>query len=80
MITARETFKDIIGSSDQFDGKSVKGNFEVRMQNEKQNSLVTLTRLFTDIAVDMRVQAKRETDAQDSRLFPGGVPAIIRTN
>jgi hypothetical protein len=80
MITARETFKDIIGSSDQFDGKSVKGYFEVRMQDEKQNSLVTLTRLFTDIAVDMRVQAKREADMQDSRLFPGGVPAIIRTN
>jgi hypothetical protein len=80
MITARETFKDIIGSSEQFDGKSVKGNFEVRMQDEKQNSLVTLTRLFTDIAVDMRVQAKRDGDLQDSKLFPGGVPAIIRTN
>jgi hypothetical protein len=80
MLTARETFKDIIGSSEQFDGKSIKGYFEVRMQDEKQNSLVTLTRLFTDIAVDMRVQAKREADMQDSRLFPGGVPAIIRTN
>lgn len=78
VATARETFKDFIGSSDQFDGKTVKGTFEVRMQDGKQNSLVTLTRLFTDIAIDMRQIAKTETDAY--KLFPGDVPAIIRTN
>jgi D-alanyl-D-alanine dipeptidase len=49
------------------------------MQNEKQNSLVTLTSLFTDIAVDMRVAAKKNKDTEE-KLFPGGVPAIIRTN
>ena len=79
MRTAKETFKDVIGVSDNFDGKSIKASFEVRMQNEKQNSLVTLTSLLTDIAVDMRVQAKREKDSEE-KLFPGGVPAIIRTN
>ncbi|MCW3087448.1 MAG: hypothetical protein JWQ78_834 [Sediminibacterium sp.] len=73
--TARTTFKDVIATSDNFDGKSIKATFEVRMQDEKQNSLVTLTSLFTDIAVDMRVQAKKERE-----LFPAGVPAIIRTN
>jgi len=77
--TAKETFKDVIASSDNFDGKSIKASFEIRMQNEKQNSLVTLTSLFTDIAVDMRVQAKREKEMEE-KLFPGGVPAIIRTN
>lgn len=79
MRTAKGTFKDMIATSDNFDGKSVKAVFEVRMQNEKQNSLVTLTSLLTDIAVDMRIQAKREKDMED-KLFPGGVPAIIRTN
>jgi hypothetical protein len=79
MRTAKSTFKDIIATSDNFDGKSIKAVFEVRMQNEKQNSLVTLTSLLTDIAVDMRVQAKREKDMEE-KLFPGGVPAIIRTN
>jgi hypothetical protein len=77
--TAKETFKDVIATSDNFDGKSIKASFEVRMQNEKQNSLVTLTSLFTDIAVDMRVQAKREKETEE-KLFPGGIPAIIRTN
>ena len=49
------------------------------MQNEKQNSLVTITSLLTDIAVDMRVKAKKEKE-MDEKIFPGGVPAIIRTN
>jgi hypothetical protein len=79
MRTAKETFKDIIGTSDNFDGKSVKGVFEVRMQNEKQNSLVTLTSLLTDIAVDMRVASKRQKELEE-KMFPGGIPAIIRTN
>jgi hypothetical protein len=57
----------------------MKATFEVRMQNEKQNSLVTLTSLLTDIAVDMRVQAKKEKEMEE-KLFPGGIPAIIRTN
>jgi hypothetical protein len=77
MMTAKQTFRDIIGSVDQFEGNSVKSIFEVRMQDEKQNSLVTLTRLCTDIAVDMRLQAKKESD---EKAFPAGVPGIIRTN
>jgi len=79
MKTAKETFKDIIGTSDNFDGKSIKGVFEIRMQNEKQNSLVTLTSLITDIAVDMRVAARRQKEMEE-KMFPGGFPAIIRTN
>lgn len=77
--TAKETFKDIIGSSDNFDGKSVNSIFEIRMQNDKQNSLVTLTSLLTDIAVDMRVSSKKQKEMED-KMFPGGIPAIIRTN
>ncbi len=77
--TAKQTFKDVIGTSDNFDGTSIKGVFELRMQNEKQNSLVTLTSLIADIAVDMRMQAKKEKESEE-KLFPGGVPAIIRTN
>ena len=79
MKTAKETFKDVIGTSDNFDGNSIKGVFEVRMQNEKQNSLVTLTSLITDIAVDMRVANKRQKLLEE-RAFPGGIPAMIRTN
>lgn len=79
MKTAKETFKDIIGTSDNFDGKSITGEFEIRMQNEKQNSLVTLTSLITDIAVDMRVANRRQKEMEE-KMFPGAYPAIIRTN
>ncbi|HVZ24514.1 MAG TPA: DUF4836 family protein [Sediminibacterium sp.] len=75
--TAVGTFKDVIASTDSFDGKSVQAKLEVRMQNQQQNSLVTLTSLLTDIAVDMRQQAKKRGE---SSFLPGGVPAIIRTN
>jgi hypothetical protein len=77
--SVKQTFKDATGYMENFDGTSIKALFEVRMQNEKQNSLVTLTSLITDIAVDMRVQARKEKEAEE-KLFPGGVPAIIRTN
>lgn len=79
LVTAKETFKDMIISSDNFDGSTLKGKFEIRLNNEKQNSLVTLTSLFTDIAVDMRMASKKEA-ALEERMFPTGVPAIIRTN
>lgn len=79
LVTAKETFKDMIISSDNFDGSTLKGKFEIRLNNEKQNSLVTLTSLFTDIAVDMRMASKKEDDLEE-KMFPAGVPAIIRTN
>jgi hypothetical protein len=78
LVTAKETFKDLIISSDNFDGSTLKGKFEIRLNNEKQNSLVTLTSLFTDIAVDMRMAAKK--DESEEKMFPTGMPAIIRTN
>ena len=79
LVTAKETIKDMIISSENFDGSTLKGKFEIRLNNEKQNSLVTLTSLFTDIAVDMRMASKKEADLEE-KMFPTGVPAIIRTN
>ena len=79
MITAKSTVKDILGSSQNFSGGSIKAVFEVRLQNEKQNSLVTLMSLFTNIALDARLQAKREKEMEE-KLFPTGVPAVIRAN
>lgn len=77
--TAKNTFRDVLATSDNFNGKSIQAELEIRMQNEKQNSLVTLTSLITDIAVDMRVQAKKERETEE-KMFLGGVPPIIRTN
>jgi hypothetical protein len=79
LVTAKETFKDMIISSENFEGNALKGKFEIRLNNEKQNSLVTLTSLFTDIAVDMRMASKKEAETEE-KMFPTGMPAIIRTN
>ncbi len=79
LVTAKETFKDLIISSANFDGNSLKGKFEIRLNNEKQNSLVTLTSLFTDIAVDMRMASKKVSENEE-KIFPTGIPGIIRTN
>jgi hypothetical protein len=79
LVTAKETFKDMIVSSENFDGNTLQGKFEIRLNNEKQNSLATLTSLFTDIAVDMRMAAKKEAESEE-KMFPTGMPAIIRTN
>lgn len=69
----QNAFKDVISSFDNFEGNEIKSVMEVRMQNEKQNSLVTLVSLITDVAVDLRQK-------NSERMIPGGMPAIIRTN
>jgi len=78
MITAKNTFKDMMASSENFDGKSVNGKLEIRLNNQQQNSLVTLAALFSDIVADMREAAKADRALEDK--FISGVPSIIRTN
>ncbi|MBH2005253.1 MAG: DUF4836 family protein [Sphingobacteriia bacterium] len=79
MVTAKNTVKDLRGSSDNFSNGKIKAVVELRMQNEKQNSLVTLTSLFTNIAVDARQVARREREMEE-KMFPSGIPAVIRAN
>ena len=79
LSTAKKTVKDLIGSSENYSSGSIKSVMELRMQNEKQNSLVTLVSLFTNIAVDVRQQAKRDREAEE-KMFPSGIPAVIRAN
>jgi hypothetical protein len=79
LLTAKNTVKDIRGSSDNFSDGKIKAMVELRMQNEKQNSLVTLTSLFADIAVDARQVARKEREMEE-KMFPSGIPAVIRAN
>jgi len=79
LTTAKKIVKDVIGSSENYSSGSIKSVIELRMQNEKQNSLVTLVSLLTNIAVDVRQQAKREREAEE-KMFPSGIPAVIRAN
>jgi len=79
MATAKSIIKDVLGSSDNFADGKINAVIELRMQNEKQNSLVTLMSLITNIAVDARQQAKREREMEE-KMFPSGIPAVIRAN
>ncbi len=78
-VTAKNTLKSIYGSSENFDGKKVSSSIEIRMQNEQQNSLVTLVSLLTHLTVDLRAQARHERELEEKQ-FPAGFPAVIRAN
>ena len=60
---AKNTFKDAVATSENFDGKSVKGSFEVRFVNEKENSLVSLINFISSAAKDV----KQEMDERKNR-------------
>lgn len=79
LITAKNTIKDIMGSSENFADNSISSVLEINMQNQKQNSLVTLVSLFTNIAVDTRAVARREKEMEE-KLLPSGIPTVIRAN
>jgi hypothetical protein len=79
LTTAKSTIKDIMGSSENFSDNSISSVLEINMQNQKQNSLVTLVSLFTNIAVDTRAVARREKEMEE-KLFPSGIPTVIRAN
>ena len=79
LSTAKAIFKDIRGYTNNIKDNAIESSIEWRLQNEKQNSLVTLVSLFTNIAVDMRAVAKREKEFEE-KMIPAGVPGVIRTN
>jgi len=79
LSTAKAIFKDIRGYTNNISGNKIESSIEWRLQNQQQNSLVTLVSLFTNIAVDMRAVAKREREMEE-RIIPAGVPGVIRTN
>lgn len=79
LSTAKAIFKDIRGYTNNIKDNAIESSIEWRLHNEKQNSLVTLVSLFTNIAVDMRAVAKREKEFEE-KMIPAGVPGVIRTN
>lgn len=51
--SAKQTFKDAIITSENISGNTMKGHLEVRMVNDKENSLATLTNYFGSVAKTM---------------------------
>jgi hypothetical protein len=62
--TIKATFKDIIATADNFDGKTISGKMEMRLKDEKQNSLVTLMKLIPMVAE--QIKKSRATALSDS--------------
>ncbi len=65
LVTAKATFKDIIATSDNFDGTKLTSRLDVRFQDEKQNSLVTLMKLIPSVA-DQIKKAKPSVTGGDA--------------
>ena len=54
MASAKQTFKDIIATSDNYSDGVIKGHAELHTVNDKENSLATLTRYFGSMAEMMK--------------------------
>lgn len=51
---AKETFKDIKGYIESFNGKYTEGHFELRFKNEKENSLTSLLSFFETVSKNVK--------------------------
>lgn len=50
MNKAKTTFKDLVGASDNFDGKLIKSSIQLRMLDGKKNSLASLAEFLAEAA------------------------------
>lgn len=49
LTLVNKTFKNVVVTADNFDGKGVKSEFEINMTDTKQNSLVSVLNLISDV-------------------------------
>ena len=66
---AKQTFKDVTATSENYSGGVIKGHAELHTVNEKENSLATLTRYFGSLAETMKTM-RNATGIDDSNLAP----------
>ena len=79
LIMARNTFKSIRASADNYADEKIKYSFELNLQNQQQNSLLSLISLFSNISKDILDQSKKETELE-AKMFQQDIPNIIRAN
>lgn len=76
---AKATFKDLVVTSDKFDGKVMKGKLELHTLNEKENSLASFIKLGSAIAAKEKADAARRNalmeqfDSADSTIATDSV-------
>jgi hypothetical protein len=70
--TAKAVFKDIIATSANFDGTKITSKMEMRLQDNRQNSLVTLMKLIPSVADQIKkskISAEGDTESLLSLPF-----------
>lgn len=65
---AVQSFKSVIATGDNFDGKNMKGNFELVTGNDKENSLATIIK-FSAATARIEKQRQAQIQVQDSATF-----------
>ena len=56
---AKATFKNVIATSDNYNGKYVGGDFELRTMNDKENSLVSLVKFISASSKEIKKHERR---------------------
>jgi len=69
MNSAKQTFRDAIATTENISGNVLKGHLEVRMMNEKENSLAALARYFGTLSAAMD-QAKEAGGMNSTMMIP----------
>ncbi|MDE3236139.1 MAG: DUF4836 family protein [Bacteroidota bacterium] len=79
MNTAKATFKDVIFTSENYNGTTTSASGTLRLKDEKQNSLVTLLKLIPEVSEQVRnsMPAGDSTSAGDGIL---SLPIFPRIN
>ena len=65
LAKAKETFKDMKGYTENFNGKFIEGHGEVRFKNEKENSLTSLLSFIETVSRNMKNGPGINGDAVD---------------
>ncbi|MBX2931109.1 MAG: DUF4836 family protein [Chitinophagaceae bacterium] len=64
MNRVNATFKNVISTTDNFSGKSISGKVEVNLVNDKENSLVSILNMISDIyKISQEKEKKISTEA-----------------
>ena len=65
LTLVNKTFKNVVVTADNFDGKGVKSEFEINMTDSKQNSLVSVLNLISDVfTATQEIKAKRMAQSE----------------
>ncbi len=67
MDEAKQTFKNVIATTDNYSNGAIKGHAELHTMNDKENSLATLTRYFGSLSQTMK-RIKEATGTDDTNL------------